>query len=257
MNNNSCLIYCRCGAGLFSDKELGKLEKALKKISIDVYELHDLCAISINESAFLNSVGKNYDNKIIIACFPRAIKNMLDQNKIDFGKYDVLNFRDTPVAQIQDKLKNQFQLSSGKANYQVKKSELKAPAWYPVIDNSLCTLCGQCSRFCLFGVYEFNKKSLKVVDPLACKNNCPACGRTCPANAIIFSRLPENSVLSGAEPNENPIIAKPAEKGGFFEILNKRNKNRKNILRDGFMFRAKEERKKALEELKNEQKEKS
>ncbi len=250
MNNNTCLIYCHCGAGLFTGEELQKLEQALKKYSIDVFELHDLCALSINEKEFLNSVGKNYEQKIIIACYPRAIKNMLAQNNIDFGVYEVLNFREASVEQITEKLESDFKIAKGTANYKIKKSELGVPGWYPVIDHSLCTLCGQCSRFCLFGVYRYDKKSLKVVDPLACKDNCPACGRTCPVNAIIFPRLPENSVLSGADPNKTPVTFKLDGGGGLFEQLNTRNRNRKNIFRQGLMMQAEEERKKALADLK-------
>ena len=247
--NKTCLIYCHCGAGLFTGEELQKLEQALKKYQTDVFELHDLCALSLNEKEFLNEVGKEYDRKIVIACFPRAIKNMLEQNSIEFGEYEVLNFREASVDAITEKLDKQFQIPAGVASYEVKKSSLKVPGWYPVIDHSLCTLCGQCSRFCLFGVYEFDKKSLKVVNPLECKDNCPACGRTCPVNAIIFPRLAESSVLSGADPNE-PVTFKPVADGGLLGQLNERNRNRKNIFRQGLMVQAEEERRKALADLK-------
>ncbi len=247
--NKTCVLYCSCGAGLFSVEESGRLAQALNNFQLDIYELHDLCALSINEKEFLKTIGKKYDQKIVIACFPRAVKNMLKQSSIDFGKYEVINFREERVEKIIDKLDNQFNLPVGSANYQIKESELKVPAWFPVIDSSLCTLCGQCSRFCLFGVYKFNKKSLNVVDPLACKNNCPACGRTCPASAIIFPRLPENSVLSGAVPN-NEKVQKQEGNGSLFVLLNERNSSRKNIFRQGFIKQAEKERNKALEELK-------
>ena len=250
MKNKTCILYCNCGAGLISEEKQEKLKQNFEKIQIDVYELHDLCACSLTEKNFLNDIGKTYQNKFVVACYPRAVKNLLSQNGIDFGEFETLNFRESTVDQINDKLLNDFHLSSGNANYQIKKSPLKVPAWFPVIDHSSCTLCGQCSRFCLFGVYEYNKKSLNVVNPLACKNNCPACGRTCPASAIIFPRLPENSVLSGAEPNEEKITQKPEGNGGLFVLLNERNNARKNIFRQGFIKLAEEERNKALEELK-------
>jgi heterodisulfide reductase subunit A-like polyferredoxin len=249
MKNKTCILYCNCGAGIISEEKQKKLKHNFEEIQADVYELHDLCACSISEKDFLNDIGKTYENKFVVACYPRAVKNLLKQNDIDFGEFEILNFRVTSAEQIKNKIISDFQLSLGISNYQVKKSELKVPAWFPIIDKSLCTLCGQCSRFCLFGVYSYNKKSLNVVNPLACKNNCPACGRTCPASAIIFPRLPENSVLSGAEPNKEKV-EKPDGNGSLFTLLNERNSARKNIFRQGFVKLAEEERNKALEELK-------
>lgn len=86
------------------------------------------------------------------------------------------------------------------------------------------------------------------MDPLACKNNCPACGRTCPTSAIMFPRLDEKSVLAGAEPGKEK---KAAGGEGLFVMLNDRNRDRKNIFRKGVMQQAEDERRKALEELKS------
>lgn len=250
MRKQNCLIYCNCGAGIISDEKQQKLGEAFKSLDIDVFELHDICAFSVNEPGFLNALEKNYETKYVVACYPRAIKNIFQQNKIALTNYEVLNFREMPVDKIVGTLKEKTGVENP-ARYAVKKSDLDVPAWYPVIEQSRCTLCGQCARFCLFGVYEFSKKkSLKVVNPLACKNNCPACGRTCPAQAIIFPRLPENSVLSGAEPGEGKPAVQPAKKDGLFVMLNERNNSRRNILRQGLMAQAEEERKKAIEELK-------
>ena len=254
MNNGkkqkTCLIFCKCTAGIISKDRIEALEKAFKSMQIDVCELQDLCACSLTEKKFLKKISKSYENKLVVACYPRAVENLFKQNNIEFENYEVLNFREMPVEQIIETIKSKTECYSANAAYTIKKSQLKVPAWFPVIDKSRCTLCGQCSRFCLFGVYEFNKKSLNVVNPLACKNNCPACGRTCPASAIIFPRLPENSVLSGAKPGEEKSVQKPAENGGLFVLLNERNNSRKNIFRQGLMMQAEDERKKALEELK-------
>jgi NAD-dependent dihydropyrimidine dehydrogenase PreA subunit len=126
------------------------------------------------------------------------------------------------------------------------ESGLEVPAWFPVIDTSRCTICGKCARFCLFGVYRFDRKSLEVVAPLNCKNNCPACGRTCPASAIIFPRLPENSVLAGAEPEEPGNVA---SKESLSVLLNDRNRSRTNIFREGLIQLAEMDRQKALDEI--------
>jgi heterodisulfide reductase subunit A-like polyferredoxin len=249
MSNKTCILYCNCGAGIISDKKQELLTESIKKLNITIFELHDLCSLSVNEHEFLNLLENDYDKILIVACYPRAIENMLNQNKIELSNYEVLNFREKSVDDIAESLQEKTNDDTGDSNYQIKKSSLTVPAWYPVIDESKCTLCGQCARFCLFGVYQYNKKSLNVVNPLACKNNCPACGRTCPASAIIFPRLPENSVLSGAEPNEE-ATKKPEGNGGLFVLLNERNNSRKNIFRQGLIKQAENERDKALAELK-------
>ncbi|VAW16817.1 hypothetical protein MNBD_BACTEROID01-654 [hydrothermal vent metagenome] len=248
MGVKSCLIFCRCGASVIPEETLSQLEKGLKGFDIDVFELRDLCAFSVNEKDVLNAIGKEYQKSIIIGCYSRAVKNMLKQGGIELGDVEVLNFKELSVGQIFSTLGEEFKLLKGEACYQVRISALDVPAWFPVIDDSLCTYCGKCAQFCLFGVYKFKKKSLKVVNPLACKNNCPACGRTCPTSAIIFPRLAENTVLAGDVPTGKK---NPAGKGSLFVMLNDRNQSRKNIFRQGLVKQAEEERRKALEELKS------
>jgi len=247
MEKKSCILFCRCKAQVISPESMEKISAGLKNFDTDVFELQDLCALTINEKDVLNSIGREFQQKIIIACYPRAIKNMFRQNGIEFGDFEVLNFKELPAETIFSKLENDFQIEKGGARYQVQVTDLYVPAWFPVIDESLCTLCGKCARFCLFGVYSYNKKSLKVVDPLACKDSCPACGRTCPASAIMFPRLAENTVLAGDVPNGKKIAV---DKGSLLAALNARNQNRRNIFRQGVVEQAEEERRKALEEFK-------
>jgi ferredoxin len=247
MEHKSCVVFCRCGANVISDNELNEISEGLKKLDVQVYELRDLCAFSINEQSMLNSIVREFQQKIIIACYPRAVRNMLRQGGVDFGNFEVINFRDLSPREVLSKLETDYQISQGEARYQVETTALDVPAWFPVIDESLCTLCGKCARFCLFGVYSFNKKSLKVVNPLACKNKCPACGRACPVSAIMFPRIDEKSVLAGAKPG---TTNKTTGEGGLFVMLNDRSHSRKNIFRQGLLQQAEEERQKALDELK-------
>lgn len=254
MKKKSCILFCRCKAQVVSSEKLDELAAGLMSLDTDVFELQDLCALTVNEKDVLNSIGKNFEWKIIIACYPRAIKSMFQQAGIEFGDFEVLNFKEMTSAEIFSKIESVFQIPKGEARYQVKISDLDVPAWFPVIDESCCNLCGKCARFCLFGVYSYNRKSLKVVDPLACKDNCPACGRTCPTQAIIFPRLDENSVLAGAEPGEKKVTI---DRGSLLTILNDRNRNRRNIFRQGVVQQAEEERRKAIEEFKLETGEKN
>jgi heterodisulfide reductase subunit A-like polyferredoxin len=247
MNQKSCVIFCRCGANVISNQKLDEIANGLKNLDVHVFELRDLCAFSVNEKDVLNAIGTEFQNKIVIACYPRAVKNMLKQGGVDFGQFEVLNFKELSSEEIISKLKNEYQISEGHALCQEQITSLDVPAWFPVIDESLCTLCGKCARFCLFGVYTFDKKSLNVVNPLACKDKCPACGRTCPTSAIMFPRLDENTVLAGDEPGNKKIVV---DKGSLLTTLNLRNQNRHNIFKQGVLQQAEDERRKALEELK-------
>ncbi|MGC9353809.1 MAG: ATP-binding protein [Mariniphaga sp.] len=247
MNQKSGVIFCRCGANVVSGQKLDEIAEGLKNFDVNVYELHDLCAFSVNEPDVLKAIGSAFQKKIVIACYPRAVKNMLKQGGIDFGEYEVLNFKELSAEEIFNQLREMHQIPEGKALYQKQISGLDVPAWFPVIDESLCTLCGKCARFCLFGVYTFDKKSLKVINPLACKDKCPACGRTCPTSAIMFPRLAENTVLAGDEPGNKKMTV---DTGSLLMTLNARNQNRRNIFRQGVVEQAEEERRKALEELK-------
>lgn len=253
MNKQNCLIYCNCGAGIIADKKQKDLADSFKKLNIDVFELHDICAFSLNEKEFFSSIDRDYEKVFIVACYPRAIDNIFAQNNISLSNYEVINFRELASGKIVDIISEKMIEAKSAVKYLVKKSNLKVPAWYPVIDKERCTLCGQCAKFCVFGVYKFNKKSLEVVNPLSCKNNCPACGRTCPASAIVFPRLPENSVLSGAEPGNDEKTVQPVKKEGLFTLLNERNSQRRNIFKQGVMQKAEAEKLKAIEEFKKAQ----
>ena len=248
MSNTNCILFCRCGAGVISDERVDKLASEFHRLDADVFELRDLCAFAVNGQKQLQKIADSYSRKIVVACYPRAIKNMLYQGGVEMGEFVVLNFREMENTPLINELKTTHFIREGNPNYQEVNTALNIPAWYPVIDKSRCTACGQCARFCLFGVYRHERKSLNVVNPLNCKNNCPACGRTCPAQAIIFPRLAENSILSGSEPTEK-AQADLGGKGSLLVMLSERNKNRQSIFRSGVVQLAEEERRKALTEI--------
>lgn len=242
-----CVVFCRCRANVVPEEKLKEIISVLKNLNIPVFELQDLCAVALHEKSVLDELGREFQEKVVVACYPRAVKNIFRQTGIHFGSFEVLNYKELSASEINTLLKKKYFLQEGKALHHVYQSALMVPAWFPVIDEVRCINCGKCARFCLFGVYHFSKDRLMVVNPLACKNNCPACGRTCPASAIIFPRLKEKSVLSGDTPEEDGKI-KGSE--SLFVLLTERNKARKNIFREGTMTRALEERRQALEELK-------
>ncbi len=247
----TCILYCNCGAGVIPSGKSEQISELLGNIDADLYQLNDFCGIVLNRKDFVRAIDQKYSRKIMVACYPRAIKNMLEQNGLELSGLEVLNFRELTATDIGSKLRNDFSFAEGKAAETKVESGLDVPAWYPVIDQPLCIDCGKCFKFCLFGVYTFASKQLKVVNPLACKNNCPACGRNCPTSAIIFPRLKENGVLAGAEPGTEPQMKIAAPDHNLISTLNQRSALRRNIFRAGLVEQAEEERRKALEEIKN------
>lgn len=245
----SCILFCNCGAAVISSEKSDQIKLMLEYLDVNLFQLDDFCGIVLNRKDFIRAIDQKYDRKIMVACYPRAIKNLLAQNDLELSGLEVLNFRELSVAEIESKLKNDFSFSEGKATETLIESGLDVPAWYPVIDQPLCIDCGKCFKFCLFGVYTFGNKQLKVVNPLACKNNCPACGRNCPTSAIIFPRLKEGGVLAGAEPGADHRVKKFAMDSSLISTLNQRSAMRRNIFKSGVMDLAENERRKALDEL--------
>ena len=248
--SETCVLYCNCGAGVISEEKSEQIQAVVKSLDVDLFQLYDFCGLVLNRKDFIKSIDQKYSRKIMIACYPRAIKNMLAQNGLELSGLEVLNFKELSVAEIESRLKTDFSFQAGQAKTEKIESGLDVPAWYPVIDQPLCIDCGKCFKFCLFGVYTFDNKKLQVVKPLACKNNCPACGRNCPTSAIIFPRLKENSVLAGAEPGTEVKPKGLAADINMISTLNQRSAMRRNIFKAGLMEQAEVERKKALEEMK-------
>lgn len=245
---NNCVLFCSCKAHNIKKKDAARLRECLQKMNIHIVEVDDLCAISLHEPHLLNDVGKQYEKKTIIACYPRAIKHMFIQNGVEFGDFDVLSYKTNTFEEIEQQLLAKEWINEGASTYETIKTTLDVPGWYPIVDQTLCNQCGKCANFCLFGVYSHSRDQLKVVEPLSCKNHCPACGRTCPTSAIMFPRLREKSVLAGAEPDGQKVVI---DQGSLLSSLNARNQNRKSIFQPGVLEMAEEERKKALQELKN------
>jgi len=248
--DKSCILFCNCGADIITSDKKEQIRLMLENLETDLFQLDDFCGIVLNRKDFIQAINQKYQRKIMIACYPRAISNLLIQNNLELSGLEVLNFRELSVTEIESKLRNEFSINEGRAIETLVESGLDVPAWYPVIDESLCTECGKCFKFCLFGVYTFGGKKLKVVNPLSCKNNCPACGRNCPTSAIIFPRLKESGVLAGAEPGTEPAFQRLSTDANLISTLNQRSALRRNIFRAGLIEQAESERKKALDEMK-------
>jgi ferredoxin len=239
------IIFCRCTAGIISHEKLDAIAGVVKSSGSHVVEVNDLCAMSIDKAAELRELNRRFSGKTIVACYPRAVRNILNQAGAPFDDLTVLNFRKMSPGEIGEKLSAPGQNTG---TYERMSSEVKVPAWFPVVEKERCTHCGQCARFCLFGVYRYSDKKLSVLNPLNCKNNCPACARSCPVSAIIFPRIKEDGAIAGAEPDE--IRMAPEQKGPLFARLQQRGEVRRNIFRNNLLELAEEERRRAIEEYK-------
>lgn len=60
--------------------------------------------------------------------------------------------------------------------------------WCPSIDESICSACGECAKFCKKGVYTFDDKP-RVTNPNRCVVTCTGCLKVCPEGAISFPTL--------------------------------------------------------------------
>lgn len=237
------IILCRCKAGIISDEKLSAISDEVRGLNAHVVELNDLCALSIDRAVSLKELNRKFRRKIVIACYHRAVENILKQADAPFEEMTVLNFRKLSVNEIKAKL----EYPGGESSYEVVTSELKVPAWFPVVDKTRCSNCGQCAEFCLFGVYSYEGRQLGVKNPLSCKNNCPACARACPQTAIIFPRIKEDSVIAGSDPDCNQV---QQQTGLLIDRLKQRGNVQRSIFREDLLKKAEEEKNKAIEEAK-------
>jgi MinD superfamily P-loop ATPase len=132
------------------------------------------------------------------------------------------------------------------------QSEAEWPSWYPVIDYSRCTACGQCADFCLFGVYEKAEGKVNVINPKGCKNNCPACARICPQTAIIFPKYKQGGAISGSDSIDEVAEQQRLQQdmssilgSDIYKALEQRKVKRQSIIKEDAMKKAIEERDRA------------
>lgn len=251
------IVVCHCGGEIINSERFKLIEEFLREKSVDIVKLSDLCGLSALNDQRLNTVFQPENEYLIVGCYPRAMNLLLEKNNINISHLPVsyANFVEQSNEQILQEISTFCQKNDQPATITEIKTDSEWPAWYPIIDYSRCTSCGQCADFCLFGVYTKTSENVTVENPQGCKNNCPACARICPHTAIIFPKYKHGGAIGGSE-----VIDEIAEQkrqaqdiddilgSDVYTALEQRKVKRQSIIRNEAMLKANEERDNALKE---------
>lgn len=282
------IVLCNCGGERISQERLQKIENDLVASGVDIIKISDLCRMAALQKERLCEVFNKSGEYLVIGCYSRTMKLLIDQAEpaISHDKIEFVNFLESTDQEIYDTVaawasaevaqaepasitpasaEAATASSSGQSAppappaihpgpvVEVTMPPSDWPSWFPVIDYSRCTACGQCADFCLFGVYEKTPERVTVTNPQGCKYNCPACARICPQTAIIFPKYKPGGAIGGSEfideiseqkrqvNDINSILG-----GDIYQALEKRKMRRRSIIMEEAMNKAIEERSKAL-----------
>jgi len=256
------VLFCNCGAKLIGTDRQEDISKYLKETGNAFVEISDLCGFSVDRKSEIRDLFTTNDEMLIIACYPRAVRLLLENCGIDHRRLKLTyqNFRELNNEQLFKGNNEFFNGNNYHGNPSVLISTSEWPSWYPMIDYLRCTACGQCADFCLFGVYEKIDKKIVVTNPKGCKNNCPACGRICPQTAIVFPKYEHAGAIAGSDTIDE--IAEQQRQtqdidtilgSNIYKALEMRKAKRQSIIRSAAMQQAIADREKALAEKLNHQ----
>ncbi len=243
------ILYCNCGGEIISQQKKESVSKFLYHEKVDAIQLSDLCGLCVSEKSDVKQIFSTAEPTLILACHPRAVKKLLEFTGVE-SNLENLSFLNLREATENEILLTLTTYCNDEPALQTEHiSEPEWPSWYPVIDYSRCSACGQCSDFCLFGVYEKVNGAVKVVNPMGCKNNCPACARICPETAIIFPKYKQGGAISGSDSIDEVVEHQRQSQdlkailgSDIYKALEIRKVKRQSILKADAMKKAIEER---------------
>jgi len=245
------IVFCNCGGERINPDRLHLIENYLRNCNAEIAILSDLCGLSALNKESLVDIFRKENKYLIIGCYSRSMKLLLEQGCIDLENISVeyANFIELADEEIFRRVSSFCKNSDRQSSVLEINTIVDWPSWFPVIDYSRCSACGQCADFCLFGVYEKSEVRVNVINPMGCKNNCPACGRICPETAIIFPKYKYGSAIGGseqideiAEQTRQSNDIRQILKGDIYEALEQRKRKRQSIIRNEAMQKAIEER---------------
>ena len=218
---------CACSSRNFIDKDFAaKVAAQAVKAGLKVHVVDDLCRMVQEHSSDMNQVASG----AVAACHPRAVKALLASIGLESPEiYDMRSHEEQFCSTEPDK----DEVEQWKNRIKALPSCYGTDAWFPSIDKTLCAECGKCLDFCPFGVYSMVDDRVTVTFPAKCKNNCPACARTCPAGAIIFPKHETGPINGGPEETmpASSAINLTATAGGsviYADALRRRLQERRN-----------------------------
>jgi len=251
------VFFCRCGAKLIGNERLEEISAFLQQMGHPYVEISDLCGCAVDRKSETRELFTVVDQVLIIACYPRGVKLLLENCGIDHQSLNAeyLNFRELSNDQIFAAVTTFFTVQIPENIVLSLRGAAEWPSWYPMIDYSRCNACGQCADFCLFGVYDKLDNKVVVTNPKGCKNNCPACARICPQIAIVFPKYEHAGAIAGSDTIDE--IAEQQRQNhdidtilgsNIYKALEMRKARRQSIIRSTAMQHAIDEREKALAE---------
>lgn len=255
-SNKGHIIFCQCNGERINPSLLVSVKDYLKDTRADVTILNDLCGIAAKKRDVLKDLYPSGMEYLIIGCYKRTMDLLIEQAGVynynaDHKHLNLLEVTDQ--ARIREQINEFTRGLPGKAVVTEIAEDSGWPSWYPVIDYTRCTACGQCADFCLFGVYEKTWAKVQVVNPQNCKNNCPACARICPQTALIFPKYKHGGAIGGSEEiNEVEELNRQTQDisdllgGDIYVALERRKLKRRSIIMEEAMRKAMEEKEKAV-----------
>ena len=249
------IVFCNCGGERIAPNLLKTVGQHLGNVPVRVTILSDLCGLAAMKKDDLAGLFSGGEDCLVIGCQLRSMNllfGMVNNEESPLPRFSHLNLIESTVPEAIRTIDEFCGNLAGSSQLEEITEGSGWPSWYPVIDYSRCTSCGQCADFCLFGVYGKTGGKVIVINPGACKNNCPACARICPATAIVFPKYRQGGAIGGSdeidEKEEQQRQTHDIEEflgNDIYHALQRRKMKRQSIIREEAMKKAISERERA------------
>ncbi len=217
MSTPGLILACECAhRGVIPPAVRKQVIAALAAAGLRVTLVSDLCGLAARKDPLLATLA-SAAAPVVLACHPRAVRWLLHAAGVQPlpASLRLLNLRAQTAETILAQLGLTLSVPQPSPLPQIPDNPepLTPPPppdpwipWFPVIDYDRCVQCRQCMSFCPFGVYSIQEARVTVTAPRNCKDNCPACARVCPHQAIIFPKVNETPI-DGAEVTDDDLQA--------------------------------------------------